>query len=185
MKHIFIVAFAVLALIQWALPGRIIYQKNQVLEKGRSFKFKTEPIDPSHPFKGKYIVLNFEQRSFTDTANRGVTNNDIVYVLFTTNQQGYAMIRDISVKEPPTTDVYVQAEVYYVSSEGDSTTIHLNYPFDEFYMDEYKAPKAESIYRESNRDSTSTTYASVKILKGDAVIENVYVNDVPIRQLIK
>ena len=185
MKHGFVIAFVILALVQWVLPGRTIWEKDQILEKGQSFKFKTEPVDPSNPFKGKYIILNFEQSSFSDTVNRGLQSNDKVYVLLSHDHQGYAVIQDISAKEPQSTNAYVQARVYYVSSVKDTITVHLNYPFDEYYMDEYKAPAAETIYRESTADTASITYATVKILKGDAVIENVYINDVPIRKLIK
>lgn len=185
MKHSFIIAFVILALVQWIFPGRTIREKSQILKNGQTFKFKTEPVDPSNPFKGKYIVLNFEQSSFTDTVNRGLQSNEKVYVVLTRNQQGYAIIQSISVTEPKTTNAYVEALVYYVASGKDSFTVHLNYPFDEYYMDEFKAPLAETVYRKSTSDTASTTYASVKILKGDGVIENVYINDVPIRQLIK
>ena len=185
MKHSFVIAFLILALVQWIFPGRTIWEKNQILKHGQTFKFKTEPVDPSTPFKGKYILLNFEQSSFTDTVNRGLQSNERVYVVLTSDPQGYAVIQDISVKEPNSTNAYVEAQVYYVSSGKDSITVHLNYPFDEYYMDEYKAPRAEAVYRESTTDTASLTYATVKILKGEAVIENVYINDVPIRQLIK
>jgi hypothetical protein len=104
---------------------------------------------------------------------------------FSTNEGGYATIKDLSVGEPEHTDAYVKAGVYYVSSEKDSITVHLQYPFNEFYLDEYKAPKAENIYRASNRDTANTTYALVKIRKGDAVIENFFINEIPIGKLIK
>ena len=185
MKYSYVIAFVVLALVQWVLPGRTIWQKGQVIKKGQLFKFQTEPVDPSDPFKGKYITLNFAASSFTDTLNRGLHGNDQVYVILAKNPQGFAIVENISAEEPKNTNAYVRAQVFYVSSEKDSITVHLNYPFDEFYMDEYKAPKAENIYRESNRNTANTTYASVKILNGDAVVENVYINDVPIGQLIK
>ena len=185
MTYRYIIPFVILALVQWVLPGKTIWEKDQVLRKGQLFKFQTEPVDPSDPFKGKYITLNFAESSFTDTLNRGLQGNDHVYVLLAKNPQGFAVIQNISAEEPKSTNAYVRAQVFYVSYGKDSITVHLNYPFDEFYMDEYKAPKAENIYRESNRDTANTTYASVKILNGDAVIENVYINDVPIGQLTK
>ncbi|HKH63416.1 MAG TPA: GDYXXLXY domain-containing protein [Flavitalea sp.] len=185
MKYSYVIAFVILALVQWALPGRTIWEKDQVRKKGQLFKFQTEPVDPSNPFKGKYITLNFAENSFTDTLNRGLNGNDQVYVILAKNPQGFVIVQNISVEQPESTNAYVRAQVYYVSSEKDSITVHLHYPFDEFYMDEYKAPKAENIYRESSRNGASTTYASVKILNGDAVVENVYINDVPIGQLIK
>jgi hypothetical protein len=52
-------------------------------------------------------------------------------------------------------------------------------------MDEFKAPKAETVYRESTRDSTQKTYVVVSILNGDAVIKDVMINDQSIRQAIR
>ena len=185
MKYSYVILFVILAFVQWVLPGRTIWEKRQVLKKGQLFRFQTEPIDPSDPFKGKYLTLNFAENSFTDTLNRGLHGNEQVYVLLARNSQGFAVIQNISAEKPRSTNAYVRAQVFLVSYEKDSITVHLNYPFDEFYMDEYKAPKAENTYWESNRNKANTTYASVKILNGDAVIENVYINDVPIGQLIK
>jgi len=185
MKYKYVILFIILALVQWVLPGRTIWEKGQVLKKGQLFRFQTEPVDPSDPFKGKYITLNFEESSFTDTINRGLHGNDHVYVVLVKDRQGFATIENIAVEQPKGTNAYVRARVFYVSHEKDSITVHLNYSFDEFYMDEYEAPKAESLYHESNRNTANTTYASVKILNGEAVIENVYINDVPIGQLIK
>ena len=185
MKYGFVFAFLLLALLQWVVPGKIIWEKNEVLKKGQSYKFKTEPVDPSHPFKGKYITLNFEESSFTDTINRDLRGNENIYVILGRDARGFATIKDLSTVEPQNNNPYVKATVYYASTENDSITVHIRYPFDAFYMDEYKAPRAENIYRESNRDSSNNTYALVKMRKGDAVIENVFINDTPIAELIK
>lgn len=185
MKYGILIAFCVLAITQWVIPARTIWSKDEVLENGETFKFKTEPVDPSDPFKGKYITLNFEQSSFTDTIHRGLAGREQVYVLLEKDSMGFARIQNLSRSEPQATGSYVLATVYYVSEENDSVTVHLEYPFNEFYMNEYIAPKAETIYRESTTDSGSITYAAVKVLEGDAVIENVFINEIPIRQLIK
>ncbi|MBC7826463.1 MAG: GDYXXLXY domain-containing protein [Chitinophagaceae bacterium] len=184
MKYGFILAFVLLAIIQWVVPGKIIWEKDEVLKKGESFKFKTEPVDPSHPFKGKYITLNFAENSFTDTINRNLAGNESVYVILGRDARGFAIIKDLSTRQPQNNN-YVKATVYYASREKDSITVHIRYPFDEFYMDEYKAPKAETIYREPTRDSSATTYALVKIRKGQAVIQNVFINDIPIGELTR
>lgn len=185
MKYGFVFAFLLLALIQWVVPGKIIWEKDAVLKKGQSYKFKTEPVDPSHPFKGKYITLNFVESSFTDTINRNLSGNQDVYVILGTDARGFTNIKDLSTTEPRNNNAYVKAKVYYVSRENDSSRVRIRYPFDAFYMDEYKAPRAENIYRESNRDLSSTTYALVKIHKGEAVIENVFINGIPIMELIR
>lgn len=185
MKYGLVFAFFLLAIIQWVVPGKIIWERDDVLKKGESFKFKTEPVDPSHPFKGKYITLNFVESSFTDTIERNLGGNETIYVILGTDSRGFATIKDLSTRQPQNNNAYVKATVYYASREKDSITVHIRYPFDAFYMDEYKAPKAENIYRESNRDSSSTTYALIKIRKGEAVIQNVFINETPISELIK
>jgi uncharacterized membrane-anchored protein len=185
MKYAFILAFSVLAIVQWVIPGKIIFEKKQVLRKGQTYKFKTEPVDPSNPFKGKYITLNFTENSFTDRIERKLSGGEDVYVVLGSDSKGFAVIKNVATKEPGNQSAYVKANVYYTSKENDSITVFIDYPFDEFYMDEFKAPRAEIIYRESNRDSSSSTYALVKIWQGRAVIEDVLINDIPIGKLIK
>ena len=185
MKISVILAFFILAIIQWLIPGKLIRDKSQVLKKGVSYKFKTEPVDPSHPFKGKYISLNFAETTFTDKIKRQLRGYDPVFVILGIDAQGFAKVKNLSTEEPKTDSVYVKATVYYTSEAHDSITVHFEYPFDKFYMEEFKAPQAEIIYRESTRDSSNTTYALVKIYKGEAVIENVFINDIPIGALIK
>ncbi len=51
MKVIIIVIAAVVALAQWLVPGSMIWKREQILAKGETFRFRTEPVDPSHPFK--------------------------------------------------------------------------------------------------------------------------------------
>lgn len=184
MNQKFLIAFLALATIQWAIPARIIIKKNEVLEKGQSFKFQTEPVDPSNPFKGKYITLNFTENSFTDTGQNHFGDEE-VFVSVSTGPGGYAVVNAVSTMEPGGHTSYVKAKIYSTSRRDDSTTIFLDYPFDEFYMDEFKAPQAENIYRDSNRNSSNKTYALVKIWKGQAVIEDVLINGIPIRNLIK
>jgi hypothetical protein len=75
--------------------------------------------------------------------------------------------------------------VSYSSREKDTTTVHINYPFNNFYLEEYKAPQAESIYLEASIDSTQRTYALVNILDGDAVIKDIFINDSSIHEVIR
>jgi hypothetical protein len=52
-------------------------------------------------------------------------------------------------------------------------------------MEEYKAPRAETIYREQSTDSNSRAYALVSLYKGDAVIKDVFINDTSISEILK
>ncbi|MGB0413684.1 MAG: hypothetical protein ACPGJU_04495, partial [Coraliomargarita sp.] len=59
--------------------------------------------------------------------------------------------------------------------------VRIDIPFDRFYMDEAKAPRAEIIARESSRDKTC--WVEVRILNGSAVIEDVVVEGLSLREL--
>src|SRR5215211_9182343 len=103
MKYGFVLAFLLLAIIQWVIPGKTIWEKDRVLKEGKSYKFRTEPVDPSNPFKGKYIVLNFAENSFTDTVHRGLRGNERVYVILIHDSKGFAKIKDVLQNEPKNT----------------------------------------------------------------------------------
>lgn len=186
MKVIIIVIAAVVALAQWLVPGSMIWKREQILAKGETFRFRTEPVDPSHPFKGRYIVLSFKENVFTaikPDSNLGSAGE--VFVLLDKDKDGFATIRNVVKEEPSANSGFVKANISYINTEGDTSTIHLDYPFQEFYMDEFKAPKAEAVYRESVTDSTQRTYAVVSALNGEAVIKDVMINEKPIRQVVK
>ena len=176
MKYGILLAFIVVALAQWIIPVNMIRGGEEVLAKGEAWKFETEPVDPSNPFKGKYVVLNFKQNSFTDRIKRHLEYGQEIFVILNKDKNGFAGIESISTTQPSSITNYVKATVSYLNQNNDSTTVNINYPFEEFYMDEYKAPKAETAYREANRDTSIITYARVKIWKGEAVTEDVIID---------
>jgi len=183
MKKLIIPIFLALACIQWWVPASMIIKKETVLKKGKQFKFLTEPVDPSNPFKGKFIALRFKASVFIPLDKNKYSAGQEIYVHLITDDSGYAKIAAISAKEPTGKTDYVKAMIRYIDYDEEKT-IQIQYPFEEFYMDEYKAPEAESAYREGNRDKQNKTYALVKILNGDAVIEDVLIDDIPIKKYL-
>ena len=185
MKNLMLTGFLILALVQWILPGQMIWQREKILKTGKVFKFETEPVDPVHPFKGKYIALNFKENQWLEPSSKTYEYGQDIYVLIKSNDSGFAKIIGISSREPSKDSDYIKATISYTTTDSARTTVHISFPFEEFYMDEYKAPKAEAIYNESAIDSTQKTYALIKVKNGNAVIEDVFINDTPIRNLIK
>ncbi len=72
---------------------------------------------------------------------------------------------------------------YFV--EVNSYTIDLEFPFTKFYMEETKAADAEKLYWETLRDNSKTIYALVYIKDGDAVLKDVCIDGVSIKELVK
>ena len=64
--------------------------------------------------------------------------------------------------------------------------VEFSLPFNEFYMNETKAYDAEVAHANAQRDSLpNTTYALVYVLNGGAVLENVFINEVPIGEYVE
>ena len=59
-----------------------------------------------------------------------------------------------------------------------SNTVYFSLPFDRFYLREDRAPKAERILR--MRDVNVSVKASLRVLNGKAVIENLWIEGVPL-----
>jgi len=184
-----IILFAVMVLAQLAVPFKMIFDREKVLSEGNTFKFKTAPIDPSDPFRGKYITLNFAENNFEVIDGETWQNGQAVYVLLAKDAYGFAKIVDVVKELPDESNNCVKAKLNYVATKKDSTKtiqeLNVEYPFERFYMEESKAPLAESMYWEVSRDTTKITYASVSIQNGRAVLKDVFIGDVSIRELVK
>ncbi|NRD21620.1 GDYXXLXY domain-containing protein [Winogradskyella litoriviva] len=185
MKTIYVfLIFMAVVLIQLLVPAKMIYDKEDVLKTGTVYKFKTQPIDPNDPFRGKYVTLNYELRSL-QTEDSTWQRKDKVFIAIENDSLGYAKVKRITKSEENLKEDYIEVEVDYFDSY--SKVVHFNLPFDRYYMEETKAKPAEDVYRKYNRrnDSLSVTYALVAIKNGDAVLKDVYINDKSIHYYIE
>ena len=184
-KKIIIPAFVLMVLVQLYVPASMIFNKEAVLTEGKEFRFKTAPIDPTDPFRGKYIILSFEENTIQVFGAEDWNQGDQVFVSITEDEQGFAKIISASKEKPSPEEDFVSASVSYIFTDSLNSQVTLEYPFNRFYMEESKAEEAEKAYWESAVDSTDVTYALVNILNGEAVITNVMINDVPISEVAK
>lgn len=162
------------------IPARLIWQQENILVTGKSFKFKTAPIDPNDPFRGKFITLRFENDELkTDSPNKNLNPAQEIFVTIEENEEGFAIPSAISAFQPDHTQDYLTAHIAYIANDH----IVIQYPFDRFYMEETKAPKAERLYFDAARDSTQIAYALVKVKSGQSVLEDVFINGVSVRDV--
>lgn len=182
-RKIFVILFILLALVQIYVPAKMILNRESVLVGGTEYKFKAAPIDPYDPFRGKYITLTFAERSVLIEDEHDWYSGETVYVQFTTDINGFAKISSVT-KDSPANEDYLEATVDYVSSNG-SQRLTIEYPFDRYYMEESKAYDAELTYRRSLMDTSRTTYALVRIKDGDAVLKDVLIDGIPIKEIVK
>ena len=177
MKKNLLLTFILVAIIQLAIPIKMIVGKENILSTGTEYKFRTAPVDPNDPFRGKYITLRFDANNF-DVANDNFWHqDDDVYVLLGKDEKGFAKIIDITKQSPLNNKSdYVKAKIQYAYDNK----VTIDYTFNKFFMEESKAPNTESVYRETARDTSQTAYALVYVKEGDAVLKDVIINGVSI-----
>ena len=182
-KKILFTVFIVVAIVQLAVPAKMIWDQERVLELGKEFKFETAPVDPTDPFRGKYIVLQYKENRVAIDSETDWKEGERVYVHLIKDQNGFAKIEAVSKEKPTGTEDFVKAKVEFIDNIR-FTTMNIAYPFDRFYMEESKAYDAEQEYIKSQIDSTKITYALVNIRDGEAVLKDVLIDGVSIAEIV-
>ncbi len=182
MKRPVFIFFIIIALLQLAVPAKLILDKENILTMGVPYKFRTAPVDPYDPFRGKYITLSFDANQFEVPNDSSWQTNDIVYVHLGKDSAGYAKIKDITKQPPADGNIdYVKARIQYAYDN----MVTIDYTFNRFYMEESKAADAETTYRAMQWDTAQHVYALVNVKNGDAVIKDVMINDKSIADLVE
>lgn len=182
-KTIVFIVFIILAAIQLYIPAKMIIDKENTLETGKSYKFKTEPIDPNDPFRGKYITLNFEETRVKVKSWKDWEDGETVYVTLY-DSAGYTKPKSIHKEKPGGDSDFIKVKIKYIIRDKDNEVI-LEYPFDRYYMEESKAFEAEQVYRETQIDTAQKAYALVMVKDGNAVLKDVMINEIPIKEVVK
>ena len=170
--------FIGLVFAQLLVPSYIMASREIVLRKGAVYKFKTAPVDPYDIFRGRYVALSTNQRSVRISSGEKFERGEAVYLVLGKDKEGFAKVIDAK-RNPPKGKDYIKIKSRY-SSNG---YVNFNLPFNRYYMNEHKAPKAEQLYRRSQRlGSKNQAYILVRVLKGKTSIEGLYVKDKPIEE---
>ena len=174
-----VVIFLILCALQSAVPLYMIGGREHVLKNGKVYKFKTAPVDPYDPFRGKYVRLGMESNTAPwdgpDAAERGQT----VYAVIGVGSNDYAYFSSASLKKPDSGE-FIKAKTRYGGNP-----VNLELPFDRYYAEESIAPHMESAYRSNSSRTNQKCHVSVRVLNGQAVLEELYIDDVPIKEYVR
>lgn len=179
-KKVILVVFILVAITQLFVPAKMILDRESILNTGKEFKFKTAPIDPSDPFRGKYITLSFDNNTIEVQNEEDWVIGETIYVLLSTDSSGFARIESVSKDKTLYSKDFLKAKVGWVNGK----LLNVEYPFDRFYMEENKAHDAEIEYRESQTDTDQLTYALVSIKAGEFVLKDVLIGGVSIIDIV-
>ncbi|MEM9830725.1 MAG: GDYXXLXY domain-containing protein [Bacteroidota bacterium] len=183
-KKTILILFILLALVQLYVPAKMILSREEVIASGSEYKFKTAPVDPYDPFRGRYIILNFQEINVPVADLSDWKEGDDVYAVLGTDEEGFAIFTE-ALKSPPDADQdYLATQVEYIV-ENEEKGLLLILPFNRYYMEEFKAPAAEQAYREAGNSTGRKAYALVMIKEGEAVLKDVLIDGVPIREYVE
>ncbi len=135
--------------------------------------------DPSDPFRGRYVSLRFSAEEFPQPENLAVTESDCVYVRLRNDADGFARIESGS-KEPLTGDDS-SARTQHLTTMAQ----HVTLPFDRYWLDETIAPEADRAYAANSRQGVKNVYVTVRVLGGDAALEQLFIGGMPVREHLR
>ena len=182
-KNLLITLFLFVVMAQLFVPAQMIYNQEDILNTGKIVKFQCEPIDPNDPFRGKYITLRFKESAIKVKNLKEWNSNETIFAKIETSKNGFAKIKSISKTKPTDNSTYLKLKINY--SDDYENKIYLDFPFNRFYMNEYKAKNTEEVYAESTIDTTKIAYALVATKNGEAVIKDVLIDNISIKELAK
>ncbi|NVK22794.1 MAG: GDYXXLXY domain-containing protein [Kangiellaceae bacterium] len=179
----------ILCVLQLAIPAYMIWEQHNILTNGTLYKFQTRPIDPYDPFRGRYVTLRFSanQEAFNVKSKRRLAKDTWVYAILDNDAQGYAAIQQVVVDKPRDGVDFVQVKLAYTwFHKGENNDYHVVLPFDRYYAPESLAPEIEqAVWRRNDNSEVEDVYVAVKVLKGKATIEELFINQLPIREFLQ
>jgi len=181
--RLYIGFFWLLVIAQLAAPAALILEREWVLRNGEAFRFRLQPVDPYDPFRGRYVALSFKAAEVSPKNLAGrIEDGQKLYAALSTDQDGFAVVSDLS-PTPPASGPYLTTWAVWWGLAG----IRLRFPFDRYYMEESAAPEAERLYWRATRSGQDRkdAFAVVRILSGKGVIENLYIENCPIREYLR
>lgn len=179
-KSYIIAAFIVTVAAQLAIPLKMIYDSEITEKEGKEFKFKTVPVDPTDFLRGKYIVLSYNIENYP-TLDTTFVGGDYAYAVLKEDSDGFAAIASLHHDTPEDEENYVFANVH----SNYAGRINLEFPFNRFYMNEHKAKDAEIAYAEYSEKKAKPAYAIVAVKEGNAVVKDVMVDGMPIKEYVE
>lgn len=175
----FLIAFAVLAVAQLAVPGSRLLLRELTLRTGARYRFQTAPVDPYDAFRGRFVSVRATADRAPFDGAQVPKHGTRVYVSVAEGEDGLARLTSAGTSRPASGD-YIAARMAGTIS---SNEVRVVLPLDRFYMNERLAPEAERAYRQSA--GARDAWLAVRVRRGMAVIEELYIGEKPIAEYLK
>ena len=175
--------FAVAAVAQWLLPLSGIWQHERVISRGTLLKIECAAPDPYDPLRGRYLAVRPAQSTVAEPAGFPQGGGLVpVWATLEVGDDGLARIKSLSL-EPVSGPTVIPLRARKWGTSNGTDVIWLEWPCGRFYLNERLAPEADKLVAERSRDRK--TVAEVRLLDGRAVLTDILLDGVSIRELVK
>lgn len=174
--------FVIAAIVQLAVAGGAIFRSELALTAGEVFKIRVQPVDPVDAFRGRYVSV----RSVLDrapVADEGEFKpGRWIFVPLQVDNEGFAAFGTAGLDEPASGEFLKLRAGGIFEDEDGARRVSLSVtPFGRYYMNEKLAPEAERAVWGGPRGQREA-FITVRVLKGTGVLEELWVDGVPIHQ---
>lgn len=167
---------------QWVAASWKIVERELILRLGEVYRFKTAPVDPVDAFRGRYVAVRVEENTAPFEGPWDGPRGRWMYAEVAVGEDGWARFSKLHDRFRPGSPVVRTRLASF--SDPDKKAV-LNLPFDRFYMNERIAPEAERAYREHSRPGSQDAWLAVRVWRGRAAIEDLYLGDRPLAEALK
>ena len=178
-QRVLLSLFIGVAIVQLLVPGSMIYSREMTLRNGDQVRFRTTPVDPYDPFRGRFVALDLEAATAPIPEGVKLRRGQRVYAHLGVDEAGFAALTTLSLKRPERVS-FIRVRVRSIRGQ----TAHLRLPFDRYYLEEPVAPEAERAYRRHSRRDTRDAYITVRVRDGQTVLEELYIAGKPLLEFL-
>jgi hypothetical protein len=186
--NLIISAFALVALAQLFVPWQMISKQSGFAESGVVYKFKIDAKiyegdnRPGATIRGKFIWLNFEADNIKIADKKEWTRQQSAYVKFTSDSLGFVKIASVTRTKPANSIEWVRARAWIPWK--DTTSLHLEYPFNRYYIKDTNPREIESIIKNGLGDSLKVNYLDVRIRENQFFVNDLLIDGVSFKEKV-
>jgi uncharacterized membrane-anchored protein len=178
-------AVAVVALLQTAVLGWMVWNRSTLLQTGREIIAEVIPVDPRDFFRGDYVILGYTFTATPDaTLPQGSQKGDVVYATLKrgegTKWDVAAMSRDYPASVVDDQVVLKGRVEYAYPGANNTVTGRVRYGIESYFVPEGTGLELEKKVRENKIDAVLAVGPSGEVAIKGLVVDGQRVHDEPL-----
>ncbi|MBM4058236.1 MAG: GDYXXLXY domain-containing protein [Planctomycetes bacterium] len=159
-----------------------VWRHEWLIARGTLVRIECAAPDPYDMLRGRYLAVRPAETSAA--APEGMSWGVVpVWATLATGGDGLARIESLSL-EPVVGPTVVRLMAQRIRATDDTAAVQLEWPFDRFYLNERLGPAADTLMAALFRDGTRPV-AEVRLLDGHAVLTDLLLDGVPVRESVR